>query len=938
MHRAVKQAATASKPAPQPTFKLPINSHLIITTSGGIFSWDCDGVKKLFSSSKKGILAAREAKDGSQVLAVADEHVVVLHDCKRGREESWGLSGNDGIVRLLEYAPDAKSLFLSTSLTGAIQHYSIHESRYLDPPSNHPSPPTVLAISPTFHLMLSASEKPTVVYLQNLTLKTSAIQLHPSASSAAVATASFHPERPNIFLLAFKDGTIAAYDATKITRTSEACTGTKSRSVNNGHAGEISHLSNLHRITNIRNLSDPPDASPNTTIGSKTVAITGAAFLPGFRSRAVSAGADGRCRLVDFEAGGKILRTWHAQAPVTSLSVLPIKSLNTGKTASKQKSGPSLNGTEVNTVIAVGRVDGQVLLFDSVGLRLDQVLVNALGEKVINVEWMDGPSPYATSSSIKPVSSKIDAKFDLSHSTPGKGQSTQAALPDALRLPPGAVFAPTQLAPAIAVVGCEAEEVSTVRHTPAANMVRCSPAVETTYLDLFSPVKKISPPRQKQKKSPGSSPHLPRKRLSSQTFVRTSSPDSTQVAVELLDRSPETPKHLSIHPLNTMIERRQKPAHGTTPASARRGPRSARKKAHARAAQSQNRSPSASTGAGRNGKVLADLRRLGVEQPSQAKKNGKAALFAPYMNRTGISNFPRTEMQTTTKDDSLLIKDLAIEEHVPEPQHHHPNQPPQVHFESESRSSDRDIWMSAGSSEDDCNQRQYDRRTHYYARQRRMAQPQLQKSEPETTLEIATISPQPQNAAKEAAVLSMSEEAMFSAVSHISNIDGEFMPASSDVQRLFPRGSSIYSTSPSRQSPKRSPRRQVQVWNDEAPKTKTVTDPMQRAKLVNMQSNTTLKATPRETAAKKAATVLLGSGDAKRTKALPPIPSLPSAIVPSQPQSCACAEKSCPGCVELGARVHSLEDEVARLKAEVLGLRSAFRKTGVSSRVAERKR
>jgi len=95
MPRAVNQAVIAPKPASQPTFKLPQNSHLIITTSGGIFSWDQDGVKKLFSSSKKGILAAREAKDGSQILAVADEHVVVLHDCKRGREESWGLSGNE---------------------------------------------------------------------------------------------------------------------------------------------------------------------------------------------------------------------------------------------------------------------------------------------------------------------------------------------------------------------------------------------------------------------------------------------------------------------------------------------------------------------------------------------------------------------------------------------------------------------------------------------------------------------------------------------------------------------------------------------------------------------------------------------------------------------------------------------------------------------------
>jgi hypothetical protein len=95
MPRAVKQAVIAPKSASPSTFKLPPNSHLIITTSGGIFSWDQDGVKKLFSSSKKSILAAREAKDGSQVLAVADEHVVVLHDCKRGREESWGLSGNE---------------------------------------------------------------------------------------------------------------------------------------------------------------------------------------------------------------------------------------------------------------------------------------------------------------------------------------------------------------------------------------------------------------------------------------------------------------------------------------------------------------------------------------------------------------------------------------------------------------------------------------------------------------------------------------------------------------------------------------------------------------------------------------------------------------------------------------------------------------------------
>jgi hypothetical protein len=849
----------------------------------------------------------------------------------------------------LEYAPDAKYLFLSSSMTGAIQHYSINESRLLDSPSNHPSPPTVLAVSPTSHLMLSASEKPTVVYLQNLTLKTSPIQLHPSASNAAIATASFHPERPNIFLLAFKDGTIAAYDATKLARIGAPRIGSNSRP---GHAGEISHFSNLHRVTNIRNLSDPPDASLSTTVGSKSVTITGAAFLPGFRTRAISVGADGRCRLVDFEAGGKILRTWHAQAPVTSLSVLGAKpSPQTAKAASKQKHGPIETGAEGNTVVAVGRVDGQVLLFDSVGLRLDQVLVNALGEKIISVEWMDGPSPYAMSTPIKPISAKIDARHNLLPNTPGGRKNVRPTLPDALKLPPGAVFIPARPIPAIAVYNSEAEEVSTVRHTPAADTIIRSPPAQTTYLDLFSPVKQVSPPHQPQK-SPVSSPYRSRKRISSQTFVKTSSPEPTLVDREVIERTIETPTHLSIHPLNTTIESIQASPSRNAPKSARRGPRSARKRAHARSPQGPNRSPVASIGAGRNGKVLADLRKLNSGISSQTKRNGKAALFAPYMNRTGISNLPRAEAQPIVKEDTLPTEPIhQVVGHAQKSRHPEPVQPSKVHFESESRSSDRDIWMSAGSSGDDCIQ--HDKR--HRARQRPIAQPH-----PPTTLiaeevrthpapvvavldsqpvaKVPTMSPQPYNASKEAAVLSMSEEAMYSAVSHISNVDGEFVPASNDVQRLFPRGSSIYSTSPARQSPKRSPQRKVQVWNDGQSKARTIPNPMQRAKLANMQSNSTIRATPRDVAAKKAAAILLGSEDVRQAKALPSLPCLAADAIPLPPPPCACAEKSCSGCAELGARVHSLEEEVARLKAEVLGLRSAIRKTGVSSRVVEKKR
>jgi hypothetical protein len=798
--------------------------------------------------------------------------------------------------------------------------------------------------------MLSASEKPTVIYLQNLTLKTSAIQLHPAASNAAVATASFHPERPNIFLLAFKDGSIAAYDATKLARSSVARTAGSSRPATNGHAGEISHFLNLHRVTNTRNLSDPPDASPNATVGSKSVAITGAAFLPGFRTRAISVGADGRCRLVDFEAGGKILRTWHAQAPVTSLSISAIKSSpQMVKTASKQKAGAIGTGAEGNTVIAVGRVDGQVLLFDSVGLRLDQILVNALGEKIISVEWMSGPSPYTVSTPAKPVSAKVDASYDLLPSTPGGRKNFHSTLPDALKLPPGAVFDPARPVPVTVAYSSEAEEVSTVRYTPAVETIIRSPPGQTTYLDLFSPVKKVSP-QQRLQKSPASSPHLRRKRLSSQTFVKTSGSEPTLNNVEAMERSIQTPTHLSIHPLNTTIESIQASPSQSAPKSAQRGPRSARKRAHARFPQGSDRSSVASAGAGRNGKVLADLRKLNTGTSTQTKKNGKAALFAPYMNRTGISNLPRAEVQQTTKEETVPSGQILSHERVHE-SHHESTQPAKVRFESESRSSDRDIWMSAGSSEDECNQRNHKPR-HHHIRQRQDTQPQGQVPLPiersktqlvsvpvlrtKAGVEVPTISPQPYDASKEAAVLSMSEEAMYSAVSHISNVDGEFVPASTDVQRLFPRGSSVYSTSPSRQSPERSPQRKIQVWNDGVPGARMIPNPIQRAKLVNKHSNTVVKAAPRDVAAKKA--TLLVSEATQETKALPSPSCLSSGAIPLPPQPCACAKKSCSGCAELGARVHSLEEEVARLKIEVLGLRSALRKTGMSSRAAEKKR
>ncbi|KAH0543107.1 hypothetical protein FGG08_002533 [Glutinoglossum americanum] len=235
--------------------------------------------------------------------------------------------------------------------------------------------------------------------------------MRPSISSAAVTVASFHPGRPNVFLLAFADGALAAYDATRLFRDGgkgERRAGTAAGSVD----GEIAHVSSIHTIGTAAT-SDPGDGV-NARIGEETqssragdvsVGLTAAEFIPGFRARVVSVGTDGKCILVDFEGEGKkagvVLKTWHVRAPATSLSLLQVNDAHlagrtgggidgamqkrreilvaTGKSGDKGPGNPYL--------IAIGRVDGKVVVFNSSGGLLGEKTVDPDGRHVIGVEW-----------------------------------------------------------------------------------------------------------------------------------------------------------------------------------------------------------------------------------------------------------------------------------------------------------------------------------------------------------------------------------------------------------------------------------------------------------------------------------------------------------------------------------------------------------------------
>jgi hypothetical protein len=80
---------------PPASFVFPADHHLVITTEQRVLSYDESGLHKIFWSGSSGILAAKEAGDGSGTLAIADSQVVVLHRVEGGMEKSYRLKGTD---------------------------------------------------------------------------------------------------------------------------------------------------------------------------------------------------------------------------------------------------------------------------------------------------------------------------------------------------------------------------------------------------------------------------------------------------------------------------------------------------------------------------------------------------------------------------------------------------------------------------------------------------------------------------------------------------------------------------------------------------------------------------------------------------------------------------------------------------------------------------
>jgi len=226
-------------------------------------------------------------------------------------------------------------------------------------------------------LLLSTSPNPPVIFIENQNLRTST-SLKPKASNSRAVVSAFHPARKNIFLIAFADGILAAYDHNKISK--------------GQHIHQFGHLH---------------DAVLSNT------GIVAAEFIPGQQLRAVTVGEDGRLFVVDFDQKS-VIGSYHVGAPITSLSIRTVNA--PGRVGSSQKGEP-------DWIAAIGTIHGWSYIFDKQGQKIGESLMDEQGGKISSLEWVYGEvkvPPMIGMLSRKKAKTQDPVLPDLPRKTPKK--------------------------------------------------------------------------------------------------------------------------------------------------------------------------------------------------------------------------------------------------------------------------------------------------------------------------------------------------------------------------------------------------------------------------------------------------------------------------------------------------------------------------------------
>lgn len=909
----IRPSTIQPQPVAQLDFAFPTNKHLLITTPSRIVSWDTSGIHELFTSSKSGIAAATESKDGSGILAVADKHVVVLHDTQRGKEKSWGLSAPEDEVRHLEYTKDSTNLFLTTTASNAIQCYSTQAQQLLSPPQTLSSPAVALAISPTGHLMISAQGSPPVVFLNDLSKNSTATLLKPQASTAGVSIAAFHPERANIFLLAFDDGTLVVYDANRLRR--GAGEGKYNDQSHTGKA-EIGRKMQLHRAMHFK-------------AEGRSRAIAGAAFLPGNKPKTITVGIDGRCKLLDFSEGANILRTWHAETPLTCVSVSTLSSL-AKESSAKPVSKSSVRLKSDGPLIATGSQDGKVHVYDSLGLLQCIKQINSTGERIIGVEWVDGASPKCVSTSIP--SGGFDTQLLPSlASTPirtTKYPGPERIAPKHLSIHPALRPATTNPIASTSfqtrrftVHPDEAMNDSTVRHTPKAKGNYMVSAEAGEYLDLFSPVNPFAAEKTRANRDKSYSPTRARPRISSQTFTKGTPTSGSKMAKALSSQAPillpttdssHATSSGSIHKGVKRSVQFQSPRRlaKSSPLKAERrrlNPASVRQRFADRTESVDVVDPTVIA----NARLLRELRQMGARTASAHKSGITKGYGSRDARKTEVL---RGQSQAHTPSKSTGTAQLHPESqasvHVYGSGGRWPTD--SVNEPSWSEEQQDDIWITSDEERSKSSRRIYGIERPA-ARQTSRSRMDSKGTVSTTQATIPSPAAVPPVSALKPTSRPTSTDDYTTAASHVSP-DGAFSLAVDDVKSLFPRTSSKSpkkGKSPARKGTRETPRHRktaLQEIASNASVGRRISDPWTKVKQ--------LRGLPVESA---------GVAEPK------------DHVVVDHPVSPHPRGEACNGCTANASKVKALEGEVAHMKGEILALRAMLRRNGIPTPVVSRR-
>ncbi|KAF2751904.1 hypothetical protein M011DRAFT_498324 [Sporormia fimetaria CBS 119925] len=377
-HRSIATSAAAMSP-----FLLPSHRNLFIATPNAIHLHSRFEEKILFEcEAPDGILNAKHSKDNSGILAVADSQVVIICDPQKGHNRQYKLKNGDGEPRMLLFSPDSHMLYFTTTLSHSVQAYSITTAELLPASFPHPSPPTVLAICQDADILLSASAEPPTVLIHFLRFperKPLRLSFRKAVTCAAFPAQVRSPmDAVQAVVLGFDNGTLAMYDLPLLPSAILSATREDNQeSQARPQPRQVGLVQRVHR----------------GSLGG----VRAAEYIPGYPFRVVTMGYDAKCRIVDFQEGGDIVRTWKVEDIPNCLSVIPSEdpksAIQMPKDLFEGRNVMDTDRTQYRTrrqLIALSTRTGDVLIYDMLGLLVHEI---SAGAPIVALENVSNAKP-----------------------------------------------------------------------------------------------------------------------------------------------------------------------------------------------------------------------------------------------------------------------------------------------------------------------------------------------------------------------------------------------------------------------------------------------------------------------------------------------------------------------------------------------------------------